>query len=150
MASSLMQQMASMGPSLGQSAGSALQGAGPQQLLSLSPQLLSSAPQTLGQMISSFTGSTAPTTGFPHWVLPLRWAVGGAAGRLRRHRRDRRVQPGGHDQPGRWGVRIWTYPPDAALHLGASAAITVVEPEVSAARASPVVAEPPPAPAAAE
>ncbi len=56
MASSLMQQMASMAPSAGQSATSALQGAGPQQLLSSAPQLLSSAPQTLGQMLTNFTG----------------------------------------------------------------------------------------------
>jgi PPE-repeat protein len=63
MANGVMQQMASMGPQLAQSAGSALQGAGPQQLLSSAPQLLSSAPQTLGQLLTNFTGASPATGG---------------------------------------------------------------------------------------
>jgi hypothetical protein len=141
MASSLMQQMASMGPSLGQSAGSALQGAGPQQLLSSAPQLLSSAPQTLGQMISSFTGSTAPTTGFsplgaaaaggPSAALPVGFAGTGAIGGF---------NPAGMTSLAGGAFGSGPTRPMLPSTWGASAATTVVEPEVSAARVSPVVA----------
>lgn len=54
MASSFMQQMASMAPS----AVSAWQGLSPQQLLSSAPQMLSSAPQTLSQMLGSFSSGS--------------------------------------------------------------------------------------------
>ena len=56
MASSLLQQMSSIGPSAAQSVASAAQGA-PQQLLSSAPQMLSSAPQQLGQLLTQFTGA---------------------------------------------------------------------------------------------
>lgn len=140
MASSLMQQMASMGPSLGQSAGSALQGAGPQQLLSAAPQLLSSAPQTLGQMISSFTGSGAPTTGLsplgaaaggPSAALPVGFAGTGAIGGF---------NPAGLTSLAGGAFGSGPTRPMLPSTWGASATTTaVVEPEVSAARVSPVV-----------
>ena len=57
MASSMLQQMTSIGPSAAQSVASAAQGAGPQQLLSSAPQMLSSAPQQLGQLLTQFTGA---------------------------------------------------------------------------------------------
>lgn len=54
MGSSLMQQMASMGPSAAQSVASAGQG-GPQQMLSQAPQMLSQAPQQLSQLLGQFS-----------------------------------------------------------------------------------------------
>jgi PPE-repeat protein len=57
MASNVVQEMTSIAPQAGQSAASALQSAGPQQLLQQAPEMLSQAPSTLGQLIQQ--------TGFP-------------------------------------------------------------------------------------
>lgn len=75
MGSSLLSSMTSVGPQAAQAATSVTQG-GPQQLASTAPQLLGSAPQTLGQLLTSFSGEGLAQNGSN--VMPVGFAGTGA------------------------------------------------------------------------
>lgn len=75
MGSSLMSSMTSMGSPAAQAATSVTQG-GPQQLASTAPQLLGSAPQTLGQLLTSFSGEGLAQNGSN--AMPVGFAGTGA------------------------------------------------------------------------